>query len=441
MKNSRTRRILLGTVGITALALPLASCSVGSIGGGGSSDGDGLEISVLIASSGEGAEAMEAMGEAFTKENPDITVTVETQPGGGEGDNLMKTKLSTGEMNTIFGYNSGSQLQGLKPDEVLVDLSDQPWVADMTEDMKTVVSGKNGLYGTPLGASFGGAVMYNKAIYKELGLEVPKDWATFASNNEAIKEAGKTAVIQSYGDPWTSQLWVLGDFANVAAQDPDWAAEYTAHKRSYAEQPALQGLLNQQEAFESGWFNEDFASTLYDDALAKLANGEGAHYPILTNAISAISVANPDKVDDIGVFALPAQNADDTRLSIWLPNALYIPKSTEGDELDAAKKFLEFVNSPEGCEIQNNTLTPGGPYATSACTLPDDAPAMIADMQAYVDGGTSSPALEFLSPIKGPALEQLTVEVGSGISKADAAAKEYDADVVKQAKQLGIDGW
>ncbi|MFP3589448.1 hypothetical protein SCB29_38495, partial [Paraburkholderia sp. SIMBA_055] len=70
MKNSRTRRFLLGTVGITALALPLASCSVGSIGGGGDGGGDGLEISVLIASSGEGAETMEAMGEAFTAANP-----------------------------------------------------------------------------------------------------------------------------------------------------------------------------------------------------------------------------------------------------------------------------------------------------------------------------------------------------------------------------------
>lgn len=441
MKYSRTRRILLGTVGVTALALPLASCSVGSIGGGGSGSDDGLEISVLIASSGEGAETIQALGEAFTAANPDITVTVETQPGGGEGDNLMKTKLSTGEMNTIFGYNSGSQLQGLKPDDNLVDLSDQSWVADLTEDMKTVVSGENGLYGTPLGASFGGAVLYNKAIYADLGLEVPQDWATFASNNDAIEEAGLDAVIQSYGDPWTSQLWVLGDFANVSAQDPEWAAEYTVNNRSYTEQPALQGLLNQQEAAESGWFNKDYASVLYDDALAKLANGEGAHYPILTNAISAISQNSPDKVDDIGVFALPAQDAADTRLSIWLPNALYIPTSTEGDELDAAKKFLEFVNSPDGCEIQNEYMTPGGPYATSACTLPDDAAPMIADMQEYVDNDLAAPALEFLSPIKGPALEQLTVEVGSGITTADKAAAEYDADVVKQAKQLGIDGW
>ena len=56
------------------------------------------------------------------------------------------------------------------------------------------------------------------------------------------------------------------------------------------------------------------------------------------------------------------------------------------------------------------------------------------------DGGTS-PALEFLSPIKGPALEQITVEVGSGIRGAKEGAALYDEDVKKQAQQLKLPGW
>ena len=73
------------------------------------------------------------------------------------------------------------------------------------------------------------------------------------------------------------------------------------------------------------------------------------------------------------------------------------------------------------------------------------------------DGGTGGPgsfvardfALEtvaegsvlFLSPIKGPNLEQITVEVGSGIRPAAEAAGLYDQDVEKQAKQLGLPNW
>ena len=36
------------------------------------------------------------------------------------------------------------------------------------------------------------------------------------------------------------------------------------------------------------------------------------------------------------------------------------------------------------------------------------------DTQAYLDAGKASPALEFLSPIKGPALEQICIQVGTG---------------------------
>ena len=53
----------------------------------------------------------------------------------------------------------------------------------------------------------------------------------------------------------------------------------------------------------------------------------------------------------------------------------------------------------------------------------------------------ASPALEFLSPVKGPSLEQITVAVGSGLTSAEEGAKQYDADVEKQAKQLGLPGW
>ena len=44
----------------------------------------------------------------------------------------------------------------------------------------------------------------------DLGLSVPKDWATFMANSEKVKAAGKTGVIQSFADSWTAQLFVLG---------------------------------------------------------------------------------------------------------------------------------------------------------------------------------------------------------------------------------------
>jgi raffinose/stachyose/melibiose transport system substrate-binding protein len=193
--------------------------------------------------------------------------------------------------------------------------------------------------------------------------------------------------------------------------------------------------------FEKSLMNEDFASMTNAQAMDALANGQGAQYPMLTATIAAIQQDNPDKVNDIGVFALPAPDAADTAITMWQPNAIYIAKSAEGDKLDAAKKFVAFANSEEGCQVQNDTGSAAGPYVTSACTLPDDVPALIADIQAYFDNDATGSALEFLSPIKGPNLENITVAVGSGITGPEDGAAQYDEDVKKQAQQLGLSGW
>lgn len=437
MKSSPTRRLLVAGAGIVALAVPLAACSAG---GGGSEDGS-VEISFLTQNTGTNVEVAEALIAAFEEENPDIKVRLETQPAGTEGDNLIKTKLATGEMEDVFGYNSGSLFQAMNPDQNLVPLDDEPWVDDLVDTMKAVVSTDNGIYGAPFGSTQAGAVVYNKKVYADLGLEVPTSWDEFAANNEAIKAAGIAPVIQTYGDTWTSQLFVLGDFGNVLAQDEDWAEAYTKGERKYVDEPALQGFANQQAGFEAGWWNEDFASALYDDGARMVATGEGAHYPILTGIVSTFQQNYPDELENIGVFPLPAQNAEDTKLTVWLPNGVYIPKTTEGDKLEAAKKFVAFLSSPGGCEIQTTVMVPSGPFATSACELPDDVPGLLKDMQPYFDEGNTNPALEFLSPIKGPNLENITVEVGSGIRSAEDGAALYDEDVVKQAQQLGLEGW
>lgn len=427
---------LLGAA-VATIGLIATGCSVGSIGGSGGS----VEITVLVGNQAEDIAASEALRDAFVAENPDISVTLDSRPGGVEGDNIVKTRLATGEMADVFIYNSGSLFQALNPDTNLVPLDDEPWVADLSEEFVPQVQTPEGIYGAPYGTSSAGGVVYNKVVYDELGLEIPTTWDEFMANNEQVKAAGKVPVAQTYGESWTAQLFVLADFANISAQDPDWAEEYTKNQRKYAAQPALQGFLNQEELGKADMFNRDFASAMFDEGVRLVATGDAAHYPNLSSVAGTLQQNFPDNVDDVGIFAMPAQDAETTQLTIWLPGALYIPKTTEGEELDAAKKFVAFVVSEQGCEVQSQELSIAGPYSISSCALPDDVPAVAADVQRYTDEGQVAPALEFISPIKGPNLSGITVEVGSGIRSAKDGAALYDQDVEKQAQQLGLPGW
>ena len=399
-------------------------------------------LSVTTDGNAETVAAMEALTAAYTALHPDVTFEIENRPGGADGDNLVKTRLATGEAGDILQYNSGSLFQALNPVEQLADLTDIAGQANVIDSFKPVVTATDGtVRGVPFGAAMGGGIYYNKPIYAELGLSVPKSWAEFMANNEKIKAAGKVAVAQTYGDTWSSQLFVLGDYFNVQAAEPNFAADYTANKAKYATSAAaMAGFQYLEDVFKAGYLNEDFGVAKFDDGVRMVATGEAAHYPMLTFALGNVKQNFPENLNDVGFFAQPGPDAAKNGLTVWMPSALYIPAASENQ--DAAKDFLSFVASVEGCNLMIQTNGATGPYLIKDCALPADVPPAVADMMPYFQSeGMTAPALEFLSPIKGPALEQFTVEVGSGIRPAAEAAALYDQDVEKQAKQLGLPNW
>jgi raffinose/stachyose/melibiose transport system substrate-binding protein len=424
---------------IAVCILALGACSAGSLGS--NDEGGGTTLTFLV-DNGEGSVKIgQGLAEAFHAKNPDITVQVQQRPGGSEGDNIVKTRLSTGEMTDVFLYNSGSLFQALKPQQNLTPLTGEAWAGQVEDIFKPTASVDNELYGAPITSSFGGGILYNKKVYEKLGLQVPTTWAEFMANNAKIKAAGIDPVIQSYQDTWTSQLLVLADYHNIAAADPGWAEKYTAGQVKYAQEPAVKGFQRLEEVHKAGYENKDYRSMKFDAGIKYLGAGKGAHYPMLGVAVGNLATSDPEHINDIGFFGQPGDDAAQNGTTLWLPAGLYIPKSTEGAQLDAAKKFVAFVASPEGCDTQTKAYPPAGPYMIKGCELPADVPAAVKDLEAYVKAGKVTPALEYLSPVKGPALEQITVEVGSGLRSAQDGAALYDKDVKKQAQQLGLKGW
>ncbi|HTO21402.1 MAG TPA: extracellular solute-binding protein [Spirochaetia bacterium] len=368
-----------------------------------------------------------------------ISLTIDLRPGGAEGDNVVKTRLATGDMDDLSYYNSGSLFQALNPPQNFVDLTDEPYMKDVLDSFKSTVSVNGRVYGIPADAAMGGGWLYNKKVYAQLGLKVPTTWAQLLANCDRIKAAGKTAVIGSYKDDWTSQLIFLADYFNVQAKDPTFAADYTAHRATIAGTPvALRSFEKLQEIYKRGYMNKDLLATTFEQALKMLADGSGVHYPMLTFALVNIKTLAPDKVNDIGFFGQPGDSGA-SGLTVWMPAGIYVYKN--GKNVDAAKKWVGFFVSKEGIAADMEKQKPSGPFAVRGASLPADVLPAVKDMLPYFDSGRTAPALEFVSPIKGPNLPQICVEVGSGITSPLDAARQYDKDVEKQAKQLGLPGW
>ena len=439
----KINKLTRGAVALLALAtagISLTACSgLGSSGGGG---GGKNSLSFLVDNGDQTVAAANAVAAAFHAANPSITVNVQTRPQGSDGDNAVKTRLSTGEMTDVFAYNNGSLMQALKPSQNLVAVSDQSWASGLDKTFVDSTTSDGKLYGAPQGTAFGGGVLYNIPVFKKLGLQIPQTWADFVKDASTIKAAGITPIIQTYAadSTWTSQLFVLGDYHNLEAQVPDFAAQYTAGKDKYATTPAaLAGF--QHIAEMRPYFNKDYRSASLNDGIRDVATGKGAMYPQLGAVANNIDTVAPGKANDVGFFAMPGQDAAANGMTVWPGNAIYIPKTTKGAKLDAAKKFQAFWASKAGCDAQTKGTAPQGPYLVKSCTLPSNVSQVAKDTQAYFKDGKASAALEFKSPIKGPNLEQICIEVGTGQVSAPKGASLYDEDVKKQAKQLGLPGW
>jgi raffinose/stachyose/melibiose transport system substrate-binding protein len=182
-------------VALAACGGSSSSSSSGSASGSGAGAGK-TTITLLVDNQDTTVKAAKAEIDAFQKANPDITVKMDTRPQGSDGDNIIKTKLSTGEMSDVFWYNSGSLLQALSPEKNLVDLTGDAALANVDPSYFPSVTQGGKVYGVPWGTAMGGGILYNKDVYAKLGLQVPKSWSEFEANNDKIKAAGITGSSQ-----------------------------------------------------------------------------------------------------------------------------------------------------------------------------------------------------------------------------------------------------
>lgn len=453
MKKKVLSLILAGTM---TLGLALTGCSGGSDNGGsdsdggstaaedtgsdegGSGDGDKPYAGITLkwwAGNAENNPGTQAVMEAAT-EKLGMEFEVEVNPGGSEGDNIIKTRMASGDLPDFMAYNSGSKLYDLNPSRGFMDISDWDIVDKFDDAFLSSVTIDGAVYGAPQSSTQAGAVIYYKPDYEELKLEVPHTWDEFVDNCKALSDAGKTPVYFTGGETWATQVLFLGDYYNIAAANPTFADDYTEGKAKYADVAEATRSWTKYEDLVD-YLNADKSAATVTDGNFAIATGEATHWFILTQQLPLI-LENAENPDDIGVFGVPGDDADNHGLTVWEPMSWYVNKDTEN--VDAIKAFFEFYYSEEALDLYFGTYWANGPSCIKGYELPESVcSAVRVDMQKYFDDGKTVPALEYQSPIKGTTCEQMTTAVGLGQMSGEEAAAMYDDDCKKSAVQLGYD--
>ncbi|QOR48085.1 extracellular solute-binding protein [Trueperella pecoris] len=229
------------------------------------------------------------------------------------------------------------------------------------------------------------AVIYNKQIFADQGLEVPRTWDELIAVAEHLKAAGIDPFYATFKDDWTvGQGWfdyaaggsidVVKFFDKVrAAGDkvgPDSPASF---QKDFAEPMEKMTTL-------VSYTNRDAASRGYGDGNLAIAQGKAAMYLQGPWAFSEIAKSAPDL--ELGTFPLPMTNdPEDLAVRVNIDLAAMIPVNAR--EPEGARDFLEYLYQPDIIQAYNASQLGFTPLTGAAA--PDDP--RVAGMTPYYSEG------------------------------------------------------
>lgn len=178
------------------------------------SDASG-EVYMFIASP-EYADAMNELIDAYKEVAPNVTINYETTQN--DYPTMLKAKLNSGEVPDIFSSTSGKEIDTYK--EYSFDLTGQPLADTMSPAVAGVMASpedNSGIYGIAIKGNYFGLV-YNKAIFEEVGIELPKTIDDFEAACEAISAAGYQPITTGFAEWWVFKH-IGQHFVSVAAKN------------------------------------------------------------------------------------------------------------------------------------------------------------------------------------------------------------------------------
>lgn len=278
-----------------------------------------------------------------------VEVKVLLTPDNGY-ETLLGTTLAGGSDTVdMFMYSAGSPMLSAGIPEIALDLSDQPWVANMEDWAKEVNTADGKLIGfSTWGVDYEG-VLYNRNLFEENGWEVPQTWDEFLALCDTIQAAGITPLYEGINGVWHTQSWFYALTPAIAAEMPDYAAYLNESKdNKYADIQAVSDGLSQIRDLlnhEPAYFTNDGQSEDWFGSYIALQNRECAM--MFTYSAYPAELAANGSTDTWGMF--PAPMLDNT---VGVANgggiSKYINKNSKN--IDACLALLNFLAEDENLE-------------------------------------------------------------------------------------------
>jgi multiple sugar transport system substrate-binding protein len=309
--------------------------------------------------------AFEQLIKAFEAENPDVKVTWNVFDH--EGYKTAIRNFLTADAPDLANWYAGNRMAPFVKAGQFADVSDVWAASGLSESLASAkasmtIDGKQ--WGVPY-TYYQWGIYFNKDVYKQVGVEVPKTWDQFIANCAKFKAAGIDCVTTG-----TKALWPgagIFDYINLRTNGYEFHMDLTAGKVEWTDPRVRAAFAQSGRLVEPGYVTANHAAIDWQDAAALLVQGKAANYVMGNFAVATFKDGGMTN-DNLGFMPFPEITPGVPRAEDAPTDTIHIPAAAKNKE--DAKKFLAFIARADVQTKINETL--GQLPVNKHSTVPDD---------------------------------------------------------------------
>ena len=256
--------------------------------------------------------------EQFQDRNPHVTIDNQ-YVAPDQYSNRIKLLSATNELPDVFGI-MGPDTQDFIEQGLVKELSylleekayDQEMAFGETIEPSLLEAAQSHLnleqrasgkqYLLPFGA-ITVAVVYNKTIFDELGIDEPRNWDELLSNNDKLKEAGYIPLSftgKNWGD-WWYRIALEQNFRDKATQE-----DFLSGDAKWTDQEAVDAFNTIKEMWNKDHFDPGGFTSGIEESQALFVQQRMAQFYVVPENFVTYLIQNTPKEVEIGAYPLPA---------------------------------------------------------------------------------------------------------------------------------------
>ncbi|WP_077328922.1 ABC transporter substrate-binding protein [Virgibacillus siamensis] len=303
-------------------------------------NGDVTELS-FIHWRGEDKEVFEDIIAQFEEKYPNIDVQMNIYPSEQYQSNAQQL-LRDGSIGDVFTSFPGSQFDAIQDAGYFTDLTGEDFVDNFSQSALDVGQANGKQLAIPYQMVFNMPV-YNKGMFEELGIEVPKSWSEYKKMAETLIENDIVPIAFPGADIGPNQT--MNSMMMNNAKDEEVFQKLESGEESLTNEWWVKTLEDFQYFNEHGYFQDNALGTNQDSAMQMVANEEAAMLATGSYHMATLKQLNPD----LKLGFLPPITVPESEVKYeGIHTATFmLAINKKSDKKEEAKKFIDFLSQPE----------------------------------------------------------------------------------------------